>query len=657
MAVTWLDQETQIKNTAPVALYDDTVVPSAANYETAPVSLKDDLNSIRSQLQNFLNRNGATFPVANWYDDCFAPTTFENGSKRGINETNQQLHDLERKRVLVTTVNLTDVVVPANVQATGVLTLTANAANTETVTTGTKTYTFQTVLTNVDGNVLIGATASDSLDNLIAAINLGAGSGTLYAAATTANTFVSAAAGAGDTMNATALLGGTQGNYIATTEGLANGSWGAALLTGGTGDISVLTLGQLPSNTTAAVGSVTTLGTVVASNAVNFPNISLNSVSGTTAIAPKNLVLVVDGSTRDPVLSSNRQIYALMQTETATDGHTMTGTTPFRAMLSYVRLNSTGDGLEFCPSTDIAGKTINYSSITRKALEDLTEQDFLRGAELDVTSSSATVTRQNAYDNQGTAPVNLTNNATLDIEGAGLFWKIRDDLEADLFVITEGSAGGTSTVAVSAATDFFDVNAVDNDFLNGAKFDTGAAGTTINIGVTANQIDSGGALTILSAAATDLRLVGSGEMFLDDGNQTGSTWAQTNGIKLSDTTAEWDLFETNFGEVSLLNAIVQAKNSSSHRKVYATVTADVAADVDISLGDGNLDVTLGDLSAGSFLSDYDIFHNGSHQYNGANAAANKDVYPGTSLITGQLKFEKKIKTGDIIIVVDRAFGP
>ena len=118
-------------------------------------------------------------------------------------------------------------------RANGVLTLTANAANTETVVTGGKTYTFQTVLTDVDGNVLIGATASDSLDNLIAAINLGAGSGSTYAASTTANPDVSAAAGAGDTMVATALLAGSAGDLIVTTETLANGSWATATLQGG----------------------------------------------------------------------------------------------------------------------------------------------------------------------------------------------------------------------------------------------------------------------------------------------------------------------------------------------------------------------------------------------------------------------------------------
>jgi hypothetical protein len=122
------------------------------------------------------------------------------------------------------------------VAATGTLTATGNFSNGDTVTTGTKTYTFQTTLTNVNGNVLIGASASDSLDNLIAAINLGAGSGTLYAAATTANTFVSAAAGAGDTMDVTALTAGSAGNSIATTETSSNASWGGATLSGGEED-------------------------------------------------------------------------------------------------------------------------------------------------------------------------------------------------------------------------------------------------------------------------------------------------------------------------------------------------------------------------------------------------------------------------------------
>lgn len=122
----------------------------------------------------------------------------------------------------------------AAVAATGTLTLTGNALNTETVTIDGKTYFFQTALTDLNGNVLIGATASDTLDNLIAAINLGAGAGTAYASATTVHPTVSAATGVGDTMDVTAKTAGAGGNSITTTETLTNGSWGGATLSGGT---------------------------------------------------------------------------------------------------------------------------------------------------------------------------------------------------------------------------------------------------------------------------------------------------------------------------------------------------------------------------------------------------------------------------------------
>jgi hypothetical protein len=142
--------------------------------------------------------------------------------------------------------------------ASGTLTLTANAGNTETVTIGfnraatgnfgvsanpldtetvvidSKTYTFQTTLTNSDGNVQIGVDAATSIANLVNAINLGAGSGTAYAAATTLHPTVSAAESDADSMLATAKTPGTAGNAIATTETVTGGFWQDATLTGGT---------------------------------------------------------------------------------------------------------------------------------------------------------------------------------------------------------------------------------------------------------------------------------------------------------------------------------------------------------------------------------------------------------------------------------------
>jgi hypothetical protein len=116
---------------------------------------------------------------------------------------------------------------------TGTLTLAGNAADTETVTMDGKVYTFQTVLTDVDGNVLIGAAATDSIDNLIAAINLGAGGGSTYAASTTLHPSMTAAVGAGDTMVATAKASGDSSLLLATTETLATAgsAWAAAVLT------------------------------------------------------------------------------------------------------------------------------------------------------------------------------------------------------------------------------------------------------------------------------------------------------------------------------------------------------------------------------------------------------------------------------------------
>lgn len=123
----------------------------------------------------------------------------------------------------------------ATVKATGTLTITAaqNAADTETVTIGGKVYTFQTTLTNVNGNVKIGADRLASIANLTAAINLGATAGTNYAAAMTLNEDVSATDNADGTMTLTAKAGGTIGNTITTTETMAQGSFGAGVLAGG----------------------------------------------------------------------------------------------------------------------------------------------------------------------------------------------------------------------------------------------------------------------------------------------------------------------------------------------------------------------------------------------------------------------------------------
>lgn len=506
MARTFIRQDDQI---ARSDVYDDNIAPTVANYETNPTNIEQDLNSLRS-VASYLKDKQA----GDWWATLLSPVTFEGGTTRGVDNLNQDLHDLEHKRVLRSVAAFPDVVVPA-------------------------------------------------LQNWV-----------------------------------------------------------------------VMGTGELPANTTAAVGSVTTLGTVAAYLA-SFGAHSLVEVSGASPINPKNLCGVVDSLTRDPVLTTGGlEVYALAQVEDSTDGATITITTPNRIQVSFVVLSGDGHDLIACPVSDIAGKTIDVTWVERVYLNSLNEQDFLRGAAVDVAGATA-ATRQSVYDNQGVTPVEQTTNALFDLNSAGIFWEIRDLANATLFRITEGSTGGTTTVQLAAGVDTFDVNAIVNDFAAGISARTGGT-RPINVGVTDGVVNS---------TAGALRLFAATDLFLDDLNQTGSTWAQTDGIKLSGNTGEWDLFETNFGEVSLLNAINKAFANSARNKVYALVTANVAANADVSgpLTDNNLDVELGTLVSADFIQSFDVYLNGVLLRGGANASANHDYYPGTSLALGQLRFEFKLK--------------
>lgn len=122
--------------------------------------------------------------------------------------------------------------------AVGTLTASGTFTDTQTVVVGGKTYTTQTTLTNVDGNVLIGADAAATLQNLYDAINLTGTAGTQYAAAMTANTRVKATAVTATTLVVRALTPGEVGNLIASTETQTNAAWGAATLASGAGNFT-----------------------------------------------------------------------------------------------------------------------------------------------------------------------------------------------------------------------------------------------------------------------------------------------------------------------------------------------------------------------------------------------------------------------------------
>jgi hypothetical protein len=114
-------------------------------------------------------------------------------------------------------------------------------ANTETVTIAGKVYTYQDTLTDVDGNVHVGASDDATIDNLVAAINLSGGvAGTDYAASMTINPHCYAVKTGTAEMTVYSKVTGTVGNLIAIAEA-AGGAWagGATALSGGTGSAAV----------------------------------------------------------------------------------------------------------------------------------------------------------------------------------------------------------------------------------------------------------------------------------------------------------------------------------------------------------------------------------------------------------------------------------
>lgn len=158
------------------------------------------------------------------------------------------------------------------VAATGALTSTLNYGNGETVTIGTRVYTFQTVLTNTDGHILIGANEAASILNLHHAINNSGGvPGTDYFV-TQADPNVTAVDDGAHILTVTDRVLGTAGNSVATTTTAAHATWGAATLTGGT-------------NTTAEMSTLAELMVQALNSSGSIAGASFNPSTHTLTIA------------------------------------------------------------------------------------------------------------------------------------------------------------------------------------------------------------------------------------------------------------------------------------------------------------------------------------------------------------------------------------
>lgn len=137
------------------------------------------------------------------------------------------------------------------VPATGVLTSDGtNVSDGDTVTVGSKTYTFKTTLTPSEGEVLMGPTADLSLQNFAFALNHDRATAGVNYQAAAANADVSAGSINSHALTVTARVVGS--SSVASTETSSHLSWGASTLAGGTS-----TLATFEFDTAASPGAVT----------------------------------------------------------------------------------------------------------------------------------------------------------------------------------------------------------------------------------------------------------------------------------------------------------------------------------------------------------------------------------------------------------------
>jgi hypothetical protein len=121
------------------------------------------------------------------------------------------------------------------VLASGVLTSSSNYGTSDTVTIGTRVYSF-VASPAVDGDVKIGGTEAASILNLVHAINGSGGTpGTDYVVTAPDPNVTAVAASHTATVTARSTLNAATANAVATTASMTtgNGAWGSATLTGG----------------------------------------------------------------------------------------------------------------------------------------------------------------------------------------------------------------------------------------------------------------------------------------------------------------------------------------------------------------------------------------------------------------------------------------
>ena len=249
------------------------------------VALDDEYTAIKAEIDRVgskTNYNGGQVFTANTLNIFLSDAGATSNSTIGVSVGTLSSTGLSLGGAVAATGTLTQTAGAAAVAATDTLTggtftsavaanttltYTANAVANDTITIGSKTYTFVAALSGAANEVVVGASTAQSILNLEAAVNAApGGAGVAYGYGTVANTNVTASNATAGSLDFTANLNGTAGNAIASTEaGSGNGTFASGTLANGV-DGDTVTVGGQTYTFVAALSLTPTANEVIASD-------------------------------------------------------------------------------------------------------------------------------------------------------------------------------------------------------------------------------------------------------------------------------------------------------------------------------------------------------------------------------------------------------
>lgn len=336
-------------------------------------------------------------------------------------------------------------------RGTSKLSFSANPLNTETVTishfdTGNKVYTFQTTLTDSDGNVQIGTDAAESAANLAAAINLGAGSGTAYAASMTQNKSVSASKSYGeDAVVVRSLINGERGNVaIATT--VTGATLSNPTLVGGSVDNELLIAVQLQSINLGTANLVDIIINAPSDNA--YSEAESDEIIAT--LVYNEPVVWVDGGA-DPTITVQLDGTDAAVSRTLTIDPRHSGKASHRLDFKYTVV---ADGVHAFSKLNITGQpndlsTVTLGAVTYRIIDTMAQADDVQRGVDQATTTANLIAAINGTGTAGTEWFTGTTHQT------GIVTAVENAGDIDVTAVKSGTAPNSLTT-----TDPVDVGGV-----------------------------------------------------------------------------------------------------------------------------------------------------------------------------------------------------